>query len=41
MSESITDELFAALNIVVLELIEDGGFKVIGKVPDWFSQFDP
>ena len=41
MSESITDELFAALNIVVLELIDDGSFKVIGEVPDSFSQFEP
>lgn len=40
MSESITDELFAALNIVVLELMDDRGFKVIGQVPDWFSQFE-
>ncbi|HBE32787.1 MAG TPA: ATPase [Cyanobacteria bacterium UBA11368] len=41
MSESITDQLFAALNIVVLELIEDGSFKVIGQIPDWLSQFEP
>ncbi|HAX78613.1 MAG TPA: ATPase [Cyanobacteria bacterium UBA11372] len=41
MSESITDELLTILNIAVLELIEDGVFKVIGQIPDWFSQFEP
>ncbi len=41
MSESITDEVFSILNIVVLELSEDEGFKVIGQIPDWFSQFEP
>lgn len=41
MNESITEELFAALNIVILEQNADGSFKVIGKLPDWFSQFYP
>ena len=41
MTESITDELFAALNVVILEQRLDGGFKVIGQVPDWFRQFYP
>lgn len=39
--ESIIDELFAALNVAVLERLEDGLFKPVGAVPDWFVQFYP
>ena len=41
MSESITDELFAVLNIVVLEHLENYSFKIVGAVPSWFRQFYP
>ena len=41
MNECITAELFAALDIVVMEHLEDGDFKIIGTLPDWFMQFYP
>lgn len=42
MSEAfITDELFAALNTVVMERLEDYSFRLIGAVPSWFRQFYP
>jgi signal transduction histidine kinase len=37
--ESIIDELFAALNVVVMERMEDGSFKLVGAAPSWFVQF--
>ncbi|MBD2304134.1 HAMP domain-containing histidine kinase [Chroococcidiopsis sp. FACHB-1243] len=37
--ESIIDELFAALNVVVLERLEYDSFKLIGTAPIWFVQF--
>ena len=39
--ESIIDELFAALNVVVLERIENAAFKLVGTAPSWFVQFYP
>lgn len=39
--ESILDELFAALNTVVMERLDNYSFKIIGAVPSWFSQFFP
>ena len=39
--ESITDELFAALNVVVLERMENAAFKLVGTAPSWFVQFYP
>lgn len=39
--ESIPDELFAALNTVVMERMSDRYFKIIGAVPSWFIQFYP
>jgi signal transduction histidine kinase len=40
MSEdSIIDELFAALNVVVLERVENTAFKLVGIPPSWFVQF--
>lgn len=41
MNESITVELFAALNILVMEQLDDGSFKLIGTVPEWFMHFHP
>lgn len=39
-NESLTDELFAALDIVVMERLADGSFAIIGSAPDWFLHFD-
>lgn len=39
--ESIANELFAALNTVVMERQSDRFFKIIGAVPSWFLQFYP
>lgn len=39
--ESIIDELFAALNVAVLERLASGSFKLIGTAPSWFVQFYP
>lgn len=41
MNESITVDLFTALNIVVMEQLDDGSFKIIGTVPEWFMHFHP
>ncbi|HAA29691.1 MAG TPA: ATPase [Cyanobacteria bacterium UBA8553] len=38
-NESLTAELFAALDIVVMEQLVDGSFGIIGTVPDWFLHF--
>ena len=40
-NESITTELLAALNIVVLENLDDNLYKIIGAIPDWFIPFYP
>ena len=39
MSESITAEIFAALNILVLERLDVGKFKFIGHIPKWIRRF--
>lgn len=39
MNDSITAELFAALNVLVLERINPGYFKVTGKIPSWVNYF--
>ncbi len=41
MNELIISELFAALDIVAMERLNDGFFKIIGNVPDWFINFYP
>jgi signal transduction histidine kinase len=39
MNNSITEELFAALNILVLERLNIGSFKVTDTIPDWLRRF--
>lgn len=39
MADSITDDLFAALNILVLERLNIGSFKITGTVPNWLRHF--
>ncbi|WP_414756072.1 sensor histidine kinase [Anabaena sp. CCY 9910] len=39
MNANITENLFAALNIVVLERINAGLFKIISNLPSWFREF--
>lgn len=39
MTDSFTDDLFASLNILVLERLNLGYFKVIGTVPNWLRHF--
>ncbi|MGB6297471.1 MAG: HAMP domain-containing sensor histidine kinase [Rivularia sp. (in: cyanobacteria)] len=39
MSESVTAEIFAALNILVLERLDVGKFKFIGNIPKWVRRF--
>lgn len=41
MTESIEAELFAALDMVVMESIGDGKFRIVGAIPDWFIKFYP
>ncbi|MBW4639207.1 MAG: hypothetical protein KME05_13405 [Gloeocapsa sp. UFS-A4-WI-NPMV-4B04] len=41
MNESISSALLVALNIVVMEKIDDGLFKIIGNIPNWFLGFYP
>lgn len=41
IDEFITASLFAALDIVVMEYLDDGFFRIIGTIPDWFMQFYP
>ncbi len=41
MMKSIEADLFAALDIVVMELLDDGYFTMISAIPDWFLQFYP
>ncbi|MEB3218078.1 MAG: ATP-binding protein [Nostocales cyanobacterium 94392] len=39
MSESITAEIFAALDILVLERLDVGKFKISGNIPKWVRRF--
>ncbi len=39
MPESITNDIFAALNILVLERVAVGSFKITGTVPNWLIRF--
>ncbi|AFY56600.1 histidine kinase [Rivularia sp. PCC 7116] len=39
MSESLTAEIFAALDILVLERLDIGKFKFIGDIPKWVRRF--
>lgn len=39
MSESVTAEIFAALDIFVLERLDVGKFKIIGNIPKWVRRF--
>ena len=39
MTDPITADIFAALNILVLERLDIGLFKVAGSVPNWLSRF--
>ncbi len=39
MSESVTAEIFAALNILVLERVDVDRFKIIGHIPKWVRRF--
>lgn len=41
MSNLITDDILTALNIVAMEPLDDGTFRLIGKIPEWFLQFYP
>lgn len=47
MNEAIIRDLLVALNIVVMEQVNDGFLKIIGAIPDWFMHlysdiaFDP
>jgi signal transduction histidine kinase len=41
MMQSAEVDLFAALDIVAMELLDDGYFKMVGAIPDWFLQFYP
>ncbi|WP_026082579.1 sensor histidine kinase [Mastigocladopsis repens] len=39
MSESITADLLAALNILVLERLDVSSFRITGNVPDWLRRY--
>jgi len=38
MNEVMSDELFAALNILVMQRVDVGSFKISGILPDWFKR---
>ena len=38
--EIITANLFAGLGIVVMERLDNGSFRMIGSVPDWFMRIN-
>ena len=39
MNTPITDDILTALNILALEQIDAGLFKIIGNLPNWLNQF--
>lgn len=39
--QSIEAELFAALDMVVMEYISDGRFRMVGAIPNWLIEFYP
>ncbi|MBD2521486.1 sensor histidine kinase KdpD [Nostoc sp. FACHB-133] len=39
MNTPITDDMLTALNILALEQIDAGLFKIIGNLPNWLNQF--
>jgi signal transduction histidine kinase len=39
MNTPITNDILAAFNILALEQIDAGLFKIIGNLPDWLNQF--
>ncbi|WP_392530727.1 sensor histidine kinase [Nostoc sp. C117] len=41
MNTSITNDVLGALNILALEYINAGLFKIIGSIPEWLNQFCP
>ncbi|PAX60462.1 sensor histidine kinase [Brunnivagina elsteri] len=41
MNNSITADIFAALNILILEYIDTGRFRITGNIPTWLKRFCP
>ncbi|MBX7221857.1 MAG: HAMP domain-containing histidine kinase [Blastocatellia bacterium] len=41
MSQSIFEELFASLNVAILEYQSESTFTLCGTLPDWFCRFYP
>ena len=39
MIESELADLFGALNMVVMERLEDGSFRLLGTIPEWLEPF--
>ena len=39
MIESELADLFGALNMVVMERLEDGSFRLLGSIPEWLEPF--
>ncbi|MGA9773733.1 MAG: ATP-binding protein [Blastocatellia bacterium] len=39
--ETINSEMLAALDIVAMDRLEDGSFKLMGSAPDWFARLYP
>ena len=39
--KTINSEMLAALDIVAMERLEDGSFKLMGSAPDWFVRLYP
>lgn len=38
---AVWTEIVASLDMVMMECLEDGRFRVMGKLPDWFRQLFP
>jgi signal transduction histidine kinase len=41
MNNSITADIFAALNILILEYVDTGRFRITGTIPTWLKKFCP
>ncbi len=39
MNNSITADIFAALNILILEYVDTGRFRITGTIPTWLKKF--
>ena len=41
VNNAVLTDLLAALDIVVMERLEKGSFRLIGQIPGWFTELYP